>query len=148
MTRLHTVLIGGLTTLLVTGCMNSEKAGNNNQQSGCLPLEVNSTVPTTTKPPVIRMAKIEGNCLHAEVIYSACEEIEWQLYWDQKMRKSYPAQVSLFLVTKDSSRCGTQHVVDLYYDLRTFSETAFGDQVWINLKGYDYRIKWQAKKEN
>ncbi|UTW64048.1 hypothetical protein KFE98_07885 [bacterium SCSIO 12741] len=147
MIRLHGVLLGGLTTLLFSSCVNTEKAGTSKNSMNCLPMQVQAEVPQSAKPPVVRMAKVVDNCLHAQVIYSACDRVDWKLYWDQKMMKSYPPQVSLFLVTEDSSRCGTPHVEDIYYDLSTFAEPTFGGQVWIHLKGYDHRLKWQSKKE-
>ena len=140
-------------SMLLFACSNSEKTPKvaetktvENKTSNCLNIEVfEGTYPTVNGPAAtITSQKIEGGCLVLELSYHGCKNTKFELLWNKMVKKSLPAQTSLFLKkTEVGGHCHENNVQMLSFDLEVFRKKHYGGKISLNIPGAEKGILYE-----
>ncbi len=137
--------------LVMAGCRSKKKAISGQEPAvteyvktpSCKPmlLEEEPFLPIASDIYDLDTAWVSGNCLHITVMYSGgCGETDFQLYYNNRIMKSYPPQTNLFLSFTDNDPCRAVVKDTLSFDLSPFEAMARAGGVYLNISGHNRSV--------
>ncbi|MCB0479809.1 MAG: hypothetical protein KDC83_00165 [Flavobacteriales bacterium] len=84
----------------------------------------------------INSQKIENNCLVLNVSYHGCKDITFNLLWNKMVKKSMPAQTSLYLEKIETTgHCHEDNQTELRFDLNALNSKTYGGKISLDVNG-------------
>lgn len=136
---------------LLFGCKGKESVPTSEKTasstSTCTSIDqIEGSYPSEMDGVQIQEQKIEGNCLVLQVSYHGCKDMGFKLLWNNMVKKSLPAQTSLFLQKiEKGGHCHEDNQRELRFDLSSFRSKTYGGRIFLSINNeegilYEYPI--------